>query len=1692
MAKLRGTNLSSPIVPFTDQDTYATHLAQFGKGGYRTVGTIAERNAIPEARLEEGMLVWVITDPADKHLYQYINSAWVSPKFDSNSSGIGKVADVTDLTNLDPDEYGDFVYVQNEGFIYVRTAGGQWVPIGVGGEITLVPAGGIPIYTKELYDQVEIKPTDYITIPSENELYQTTPEGNGFYIDILFDALRSLQAEVARLRNSFTYGINSYTGKDTAMSRVVSEASEEEGEEPLWATTEADLSEISGITTSLSNDHEFKPLENAEVLNNGLKITGEATWIDDLGFIKSTEDSKLYLYLTTSGTNIQLGLLDLDSEADETLDLSQLGIPRSDRYNILVILSREVEISGTTAAENYMWVSVSNFATGEVTNEGYWNPATNRLSTKKVNLPAKYRFYSVTVTDLTIYKFDFYSKYQDFSGSVIPSTPSDQDYKYKVAHITIRSVSNYAELKSIEDQLPKNELIYNEESGVLYIKTATRVKAISGNGGGGGSDEPGGDTSGMEKSEIIEWLAKNGIVVTDEGGELKLQQIADITFVHQGTGKMFKYEADAEGKLHATELPGSSYTGTGGILSVANFDPETEAKGLRGFVGTLGHNQLISENKALAVDKDHGLYSDRVKIGAIYAPQAGQTTFGCSHAYIELENTSDKDFLLTGCYLHYATGISGSAPDITAYHLALEGVIPAGGTYLVRGKQYTDPSQSNCFINVATYDKEWYVGEGELIDLTIGSSNTYLLTYGLPDLEWTAVMWENNPDTATKSKATYIYDPHYIDSVSLGTGIYNGNDANSTTWSLPNSLKGHLKVQSGDVLYKNTFELEPAKQGYQSCNTIDSSRMRLNTAADQQYVKLDKDVIEFPKSEETFPISRYTPKASWEHKNVCTDKSKLDMNKPNMVTTSFGINIHTTRCFNWISAGDFDEFVWLRPQGSSTWTDRFESYKPSGETDAPGSMTKVSFPEQLKAAAYNRLHGIFPAANVRYTSHKCIINVVPASVAEPAVYEYVVGRADKNMQPDPNHSSNVQRFTLYPNTYTPRIFQTTDQQGFHWVEYQAWAAAAIEINKLINTTVQNENIIPILVNTGDMTQNGTRVNEWLDYYNAGQCLFDHLEQMNIVGNNDLVGTDPEILGTGDDNGKSNGHYFHVFYCYEVDPSVNPIIPASDGSQVKYIPSFYYFQNEGNDDAHVQSYRFVFLNTEITMINCRDWYKRVNASDEPINVYTGWPIVDSTSAVYDSGFKTIYSMIYEVLLGARRNNQFIIAACHEMPFTVVTNANLAQGKKGDDRSMNGSSLVGCHCNRLGPAAERSIYWLSRLLENFEVKLMIGGHKHTYACTNKLREFYYYEDGAKNSLQDGPMVMEPTLEHDNLVSWSATLGKVTDGSVTSWTLEAAATAAETAVFNTTKFPIMEVAAGVDEGVCINSGTLWPCYGLHSTDRDESTGVFDYIHDEESWNESFQNGGLHDYYNRYPDNDRYNTQENRPALETDKIDGEWPEYCVQSWDGAIGADGAKYPWIVLKLPVSFRGTIKLSYEGKEDAYPWGEGISNFSYGYADVSIPEVFGNEFLLQSGETTFDVSKFSATLIPSDYAGTTYMMCQATGFKLKSNKELPSSQQKFSYVIPHTDNSGSSDAPNDNQLKPMFVEVVLDGDSYDVYIARIEEITNGTKLFSQQAFSTKPAKFMYLKGNEAEPLGDNNFDDPMYGHWVNNKVTLVEL
>ena len=160
------------------------------------------------------------------------------------------------------------------------------------------------------------------------------------------------------------------------------------------------------------------------------------------------------------------------------------------------------------------------------------------------------------------------------------------------------------------------------------------------------------------------------------------------------------------------------------------------------------------------------------------------------------------------------------------------------------------------------------------------------------------------------------------------------------------------------------------------------------------------------------------------------------------------------------------------------------------------------------------------------------------------------------------------------------------------------------------------------------------------------------------------------------------------------------------------------------------------------------------------------------------------------------------------------------------------------------------------------------------------------------------------------------------------------------------------------------------------DEVVAEWEYIWNEETWNESYANGLLKDYYewadglSPYKE-DLWNTVAQRPANWSDieKENGKPIEYedgyhytnCVRCWQGALNAPEAKYPWCCVKIDEPFVGAVKLEYEDAE-VYPWGEN-REFKRTFAIESIPSAFGEEYKLDgNGETTFDPSKLVATLV----------------------------------------------------------------------------------------------------------------------------------
>lgn len=68
-SEINGVKVPANIIPTSTSDTYPTHHANFGRGGYKTVSSIEERDKIPVDRLTLGTEVRVTLSSGESTVY---------------------------------------------------------------------------------------------------------------------------------------------------------------------------------------------------------------------------------------------------------------------------------------------------------------------------------------------------------------------------------------------------------------------------------------------------------------------------------------------------------------------------------------------------------------------------------------------------------------------------------------------------------------------------------------------------------------------------------------------------------------------------------------------------------------------------------------------------------------------------------------------------------------------------------------------------------------------------------------------------------------------------------------------------------------------------------------------------------------------------------------------------------------------------------------------------------------------------------------------------------------------------------------------------------------------------------------------------------------------------------------------------------------------------------------------------------------------------------------------------------------------------------------------------------------------------------------------------------------------------------------------------------------------------------------
>lgn len=139
MGRFIGTvKITGPVSPTDTDDAYASHMALYGQGGYRSVTTLVARDLISQERREEGMVVYVLEDDTEYRLKGGIdNTNWVAETSgggEPGTTGSGKpnyyiVTTILEMENFPSPtilteyptairEVGTTIYVQDTGQEY--------------------------------------------------------------------------------------------------------------------------------------------------------------------------------------------------------------------------------------------------------------------------------------------------------------------------------------------------------------------------------------------------------------------------------------------------------------------------------------------------------------------------------------------------------------------------------------------------------------------------------------------------------------------------------------------------------------------------------------------------------------------------------------------------------------------------------------------------------------------------------------------------------------------------------------------------------------------------------------------------------------------------------------------------------------------------------------------------------------------------------------------------------------------------------------------------------------------------------------------------------------------------------------------------------------------------------------------------------------------------------------------------------------------------------------------------------------------------------------------------------------------------------------------------------------------------------------------------------------------------------------
>jgi hypothetical protein len=169
------------IAPTDDTDIFASHDDKYGRGGYRSVATLSDRDLITDDRRREGMLVFVLSEGKVYSLIGGITNAhWVDFTFSSTTDGsvftkiAGETISALRVVKLENDIA--FLASCDEGLDYNKVIGVSKTGASTGQEIIIQTFG-------EIQDSVLNLQSSSLFLGINGEIL-TSPPANGFVLKI--------------------------------------------------------------------------------------------------------------------------------------------------------------------------------------------------------------------------------------------------------------------------------------------------------------------------------------------------------------------------------------------------------------------------------------------------------------------------------------------------------------------------------------------------------------------------------------------------------------------------------------------------------------------------------------------------------------------------------------------------------------------------------------------------------------------------------------------------------------------------------------------------------------------------------------------------------------------------------------------------------------------------------------------------------------------------------------------------------------------------------------------------------------------------------------------------------------------------------------------------------------------------------------------------------------------------------------------------------------------------------------------------------------------------------------------------------------------------------------------------------------------------------------------------------------------